>query len=109
MRHWVLHWSQSTAKRKNNMPRLSIGLCLILASIISLADPLPETNISYTIEVQLVPKTRDLDGQLTVSWRNTLKRPVESIPMHLYLNAFSHQGTSWYRTTKSSVSRTVQR
>jgi hypothetical protein len=86
-------------KSNNEMLRLTISLFLILACIESPANPLPESSISYTIEVRLDPETRGLDGKETITWRNTLDSAVDSIPMHLYLNAFSNRGTTWFRDT----------
>jgi hypothetical protein len=60
---------------------------------------IPDSPISYSIEVALNPETRELDGHETITWLNTLSKPVTSIPMHLYLNAFSNEGSSWYRYT----------
>ena len=79
--------------------RLIPSLLLLLAAAVSFAGPLPDSNISYTIEVRLDPATRDLDGRATIRWRNTLDREVDAIPMHLYLNAFSNRGASWFDST----------
>jgi len=49
--------------------------------------------------VSLDPETRELDGHETITWLNTLSTPVSSIPMHLYLNAFSNEASSWNRHT----------
>ncbi len=81
------------------MKRLTTFLLLLFASPFSVASVLPEAGISYTIEVTLDPATRDLDGTATVTWRNVLDVPIDSIPMHLYLNAFSNRGSSWFRQT----------
>jgi hypothetical protein len=60
---------------------------------------IPDSPISYSIEATLNPETREIDGHETINWLNTLGTPVTSIPMHLYLNAFSNEGSSWYRYT----------
>ena len=60
---------------------------------------IPDSPISYSIQVVLDPETRELDGRETITWLNTLDTPVSSIPMHLYLNAFSNEASSWYRYT----------
>ncbi len=57
----------------------------------------PESPIAYTIEAQLDPVSRELTGRATITWTNTLAQPVTSVPMHLYLNAFSHEASSWHR------------
>jgi len=58
---------------------------------------IPESPVSYSIEVSLNPETRELDGHETITWVNSLNIPVSSIPMHLYLNAFSNEASSWNR------------
>lgn len=60
---------------------------------------IPPAPISYSIEVLLNPETRGLAGKETVVWTNTTDRAVTSIPMHLYLNAFSHDSSTWFRST----------
>jgi hypothetical protein len=81
------------------MRKILIGLLLLIASFALPAATLPESNISYVIDARLDPVTRNLDGKETITWRNTLDAPVDSIPMHLYLNAFSNRGSSWFRET----------
>ena len=76
------------------MRKILIGLLLLIASFALPAATLPESNISYVIDARLDPVTRNLDGKETITWRNTLDAPVDSIPMHLYLNAFSNRGSS---------------
>ena len=61
------------------------------------AHAIPDSSISYSIEVRLDPETRELEGRETITWTNTLSQPVASIPMHLYLNAFSNEASSWHR------------
>ncbi len=67
-----------------------------------LAGELPETSISYQIEVRLDPETRHLEGRETIRWRNPSMSTVERMPLHLYLNAFSHEATTWMRGGRSS-------
>jgi len=66
---------------------------------VEILKSIPESPISYSIEVSLNPETRELDGHETITWVNTLDTPVSSIPMHLYLNAFSNEASSWNRHT----------
>ncbi|MEE8410304.1 MAG: M1 family metallopeptidase, partial [Myxococcota bacterium] len=61
------------------------------------AAELPATSIAYEIEVRLDPQTRDLDGTLRVRWINESTTTVTSVPMHLYLNAFSNEESTWIR------------
>lgn len=77
---------------------LFVGL---VAPAVALAD-IPDSSIRYSIEVQLDPETRDLHGKESIEWTNTLAEPVTSLPMHLYLNAFSNEASTWQRFTLSA-------
>lgn len=81
--------------------RLRIALLPVLLVLLtvstSVALELPETGISYDIEVQLDPETRRLDGRETIRWTNPSGTTLERMPLHLYLNAFSHERTTWMR------------
>jgi len=65
----------------------------------AMPSAIPDSSISYAITVELDPVTRELDGQAKITWTNVLEEPVASIPVHLYLNAFSNEGSSWHRYT----------
>ena len=88
----------------------SILLVMLVATTTHAADDpadttpaqIPESAISYAITVALNPATRELDGHETITWTNTLDEAVTSIPMHLYLNAFSSEGSTWNRDTLGS-------
>ncbi|HSC16424.1 MAG TPA: M1 family metallopeptidase [Gammaproteobacteria bacterium] len=63
------------------------------------AQELPDTLIDYSIDVSLDPVSRVLDGSETIRWTNpSSTASVERVPMHLYLNAFAHEDTSWTRS-----------
>jgi hypothetical protein len=73
---------------------------LLLAAILpagAMGDTLelPETGISYEIEVRLDPLTRDLSGRETIRWTNPSESILDRMPLHLYLNGFSHERTTW--------------
>ncbi len=56
---------------------------------------LPATTQSYRIEAQLAPAARELRGRLLLRWRNPADHAIAAVPLHLYLNAFSHEQTTW--------------
>ena len=58
---------------------------------------LPPVNVAYRIEVELDPETRALKGREEIRWRNETGAPIAALPMHLYLNGFAHQATTWMR------------
>lgn len=72
----------------------------VAAAAVALARPatsleLPETAITYRIEAELDPATRALKGTEEIRWKNLTGEPVAALPVHLYLNAFSHNQTTW--------------
>src|SRR5262245_10448944 len=58
---------------------------------------LPPTGISYTIEGRLDPAARSFSGREEIRWTNPTDEALPTLPLHLYLNAFSHTGTTWLR------------
>ena len=75
---------------------LSVLLSLLAVAMVDALE-LPETGISYEIEVQLDPETRRLDGRETIRWTNPSQTTLDRMPLHLYLNAFAHERTTWMR------------
>jgi hypothetical protein len=71
-------------------------------SVDAIPAQIPDSSISYAITVSLDPATRELDGHETITWTNTLDETVTSLPMHLYLNAFSSEGSTWNHDTRDS-------
>ena len=61
----------------------------------AVAAEVPETLIDYEIEVTLDPATRMLDGRQIIRWTHPGTRPLRWVPVHLYLNAFAHEQTTW--------------
>lgn len=84
--------------------RGAISLTFLLALVLSggAYAEIPESSIHYSIEVELDPETRNLAGKETIQWTNTLDELVTSLPMHLYLNAFSNEASTWQRYTLGS-------
>ena len=56
---------------------------------------LPKTQISYEIDVRVDLERRRLQGQVRLRWANPAPKPVRKMPIHLYLNAFSHTRTTF--------------
>lgn len=50
----------------------------------------------YRIDATLDPVTHTVDGQQQLTWRNRSTRPVRTVYLHLYLNAFEHAGTTFF-------------
>src|SRR5262245_56558454 len=45
-------------------------------------------NASYSIDARLDPERHTLQGSLVLEWRNTTGQPQDTLPFHLYWNAF---------------------
>jgi hypothetical protein len=78
------------------------ALCVLAALCCVAADApaplaLPETSLAYRIEASLDPAGRRLEGRETLEWRNPSDAAVTSVPIHLYLNAFAHEATTWMK------------
>jgi hypothetical protein len=74
-----------------------------LAALLSLwasearADDLPATVAKYEIAVELEPERRELTGTVDLTWTNPSSRPIAELAVHLYLNAFANEGTTFQR------------
>lgn len=62
---------------------------------------LPETQLKYRITADLDPATRKLKGKVILRWQGPKERGLKTIPLHLYLNAFAHEQTTWMRSARS--------
>ena len=74
---------------------LAALLCVAAAAPAPLE--LPEPTTAYRIEAALDPLGRRLEGRATIEWQNPSDAPLASVPIHLYLNAFAHEATSWMK------------
>ena len=81
-----------------------VAILFVFATPAGVLAEIPESSIRYSIEVQLDPDTRNLQGREIIEWTNTLAEPVTSLPMHLYLNAFSNEGSTFHRYTAGRAS-----
>lgn len=61
-------------------------------------EPLPERAVpvaSYTLEARLDPTAHELLGNGTITWRNASKVAVDSLYVHLYMNAFKNDASAF--------------
>lgn len=57
---------------------------------------LSDRVVDYTIKATLDPVKHTIDGQQKMTWRNRSDRPISSIYLHMYLNAFSGPGSTFF-------------
>ncbi len=64
--------------------------------------PAIDTEVaSYTLRARLDPVAHTVDGEGTLTWKNTSTQPAHDLWLHLYLNAFESEGTLFARTGRS--------
>ncbi len=51
---------------------------------------------SYTIDATLHPQVHTVDASEIMTWRNRSNRPVRTVYLHMYLNAFEGQGSTFF-------------
>ncbi len=56
---------------------------------------LSDRVVKYEIAATLDPKAHTVEGQEKMTWHNRSNRPVKSIYLHLYLNAFEGPGSTF--------------
>ncbi|MCR8642576.1 M1 family metallopeptidase [Paenibacillus sp. N1-5-1-14] len=53
--------------------------------------------VEYHMNVELLPDTKELRGQQTITWKNPGMKSVDHLYMHLYPNAFASKKTTFMR------------
>ncbi len=54
-----------------------------------------EDVVDYTLRARLDPVAHSIHGEGTITWRNTSTMPVREMWLHLYLNAFKNEHSSF--------------
>jgi hypothetical protein len=54
-------------------------------------------NANYSIDVELDPETRTLQGREVLTWRNISTQPATELQLHLYYNAWANSRSTWMR------------
>ena len=57
---------------------------------------LSDRVVGYRIDATLDPVKHTVTGQQKLTWRNRSSQPVASVYLHLYLNAFEGETSTWY-------------
>jgi hypothetical protein len=53
--------------------------------------------VDYVLDARLDTATHSVEGRARVTWRNRTTHPTDVLPMHLYMNAFRAEDTTWMR------------
>jgi hypothetical protein len=84
---------------------LILGLCSglhIMHSQIVLPKPLSQRITGYKIVVELDPVTKKVSGNMDAYWVNPSRDIVSDIQLHMYLNAFKSNKSTFYRESGGS-------
>ncbi len=54
----------------------------------------------YVIDARLDAETHTVTGTARITWRNKTHRTVDKLPLHLYMNAFRAEDTTWMREAR---------
>ncbi|HLO95728.1 MAG TPA: M1 family metallopeptidase, partial [Burkholderiaceae bacterium] len=65
---------------------------------------LSDRVVDYRIEARLDPVRHTLDGKQQLRWRNRSDREVRSVYLHLYLNAFEGEGSTFMTEKRQGFS-----
>src|SRR5918993_1317382 len=61
------------------------------------AAPVSRRNANYSIDVELDPETRTLQGREVLTWRNISTQPATELRFHLYYNGWKNNRSTWMR------------
>jgi Peptidase family M1 domain len=64
--------------------------------------PLSDRIASYRIQAQLDTVKHEITATQTLTWKHNGNAPVESIPLHLYLNAFKNETSVFMKESHGS-------
>lgn len=79
------------------MLRLPVCVLFFVALMTATSLARAEGDIKYAIKVRLVPESHSIVGSETITFTNTTRKPLATVEMHLYLNAFADDGTVFMR------------
>jgi hypothetical protein len=84
---------------------LCVGVVPTLSAKGASAATLPERIVHYQIDARLDPVTRKVQGKAEITWRNRTTHPADDLCLHLYLNAFDNNRTTFMRARPDQVER----
>jgi hypothetical protein len=88
------------------MRRFVLAVCLTipmaLVGQVVVDKPLSERLTGYDIDAVFDPETHTVRGDMNAWWVNSSAQPVSDVMMHMYLNAFSSNKSSFARSGRWS-------
>jgi len=89
-------WSIAAARQAQ--PRAAGAPTLLgRASAAAPAARVSKRNANYSIDVELDPGSRTLQGREVLTWRNISTQPATELQFHLYYNAWTNTRSTWMR------------
>jgi hypothetical protein len=64
--------------------------------------PLTERIASYRIQARLDAAKHEVTATETLTWKHNGTQPVDTVPLHLYLNAFKNETTVFMKESHGS-------
>jgi hypothetical protein len=77
--------------------RAVLAAAAVAAAARARSAPLADPVASYRIACRYDPARKRIEGSELLAWKNTGSRPASSIFLHLYLNAFANNRSSYMR------------
>ncbi|MBS0011670.1 MAG: M1 family metallopeptidase [Bacteroidales bacterium] len=65
-------------------------------------EPMSERLTGYSMNVELDPVAKTVSGSMEAYWVNNSRRSVPDVQMHMYLNAFRSNKSTFYSESKGS-------
>ena len=81
--------------------------CIVLAHFTIAAgqvifqEPLSPRNANYKMEVALDVEKKQITGHQILTWRNITNRPTDELQLHLYMNAFKNNQSTFFKESRS--------
>ncbi|HKL66963.1 MAG TPA: hypothetical protein VJ877_03650, partial [Bacteroidales bacterium] len=88
--------------RKLLISFLLLALTVVISAQVIFYKPLSERLTGYTMDVELDPEAKIVTGSMEAYWVNNSQSPVPDIQMHMYLNAFRSNKSTFYRESNGS-------
>lgn len=82
---------------------------LALAWLLLAVPALPPVTTKYTIDARLDPKTRTIEAEQTIRFTSPAQGPIDRLPLHLYLNGFAHEDTTYFREAGTDIDALLER